>query len=163
MRFEYKQTREDVRAATRLMTWKLKYFFIGGWLLVLMIGLPSLRESFGSGESASGETGKIVALVPLTLLAIFFLLLYQIQPRLAARKAILRSVEWNFSDAGVHLSSEVASSEMKWPAFIGLREDKRTLLLYVQKGQAQFIPKRILDESQLKELKALISTHVAKA
>ncbi|HEY5331224.1 MAG TPA: YcxB family protein [Acidobacteriaceae bacterium] len=102
-----------------------------------------------------------VSLFILALLGLFFLFLIWLQPRLTARKAILRTVEWRFSDEGIHIQSDVASSDILWKAFIRFREGPKVLLLYTQKGQANFIPKRALDASQLDELRTLIGAHVA--
>ena len=104
-----------------------------------------------------------IAIFTLGLLGLFFLFLVWLQPRLAARKAILRIVEWRFSDEGVHIQSDVASSDILWKAFIRFREGSKVLLLYTQKGQANFIPKRAMDSSQLDELRNLINAHVTKA
>jgi hypothetical protein len=164
MTISYQQTREDVMAATRLLCTRLKYFLLGCWVLVLMIAIPSIREAIKAGAlSTPGIIQNMVAIFPFMFLSLFLLFLYWLQPRLAARRTILRAVEWNLSDSGVHLKSEVSSAEIQWPAFIKFREDKKILLMYVQKGQAQFIPKRVLGESQLDELRALVSAHVPKA
>ena len=164
MVLRYEQTRDDVAAASRLITNKVRYFLIGCWLFVLLTNIPEIRRSIvtsGSlGDALKQDAGLLLILV---LLGMFFLLLAWLLPRVTAWRTILRTVEWSLADEGVEIQSEVSSARIRWEAFIKFREDRRVFLLYVQKGLAQFIPKRVLSAEQVIELREIVSRHVKKA
>ena len=164
MTLQYEQRREDVEAASRMISGKLKFFLCGCWLVLVIANVPTIRASMESGqtffESLHTNAGSLSIVIAV---GIFFLFLYWLQPKLAARRMILRSVEWRLSNEGVHVQSEVASSDLSWKAFIKFREGRKVFLLYVQKGQGQFIPKRILSEAQLIDLRDILSAHIKKA
>jgi len=164
MILQYEQKREDVAAAVTLIGNKLKFFLLGCWLVVAFVEVPAITTSMASGDTFLQSLGANVgSLIVLALAGLFFLFLRWFQIWFAARRAILRPVEWRFSDEGIHVETPVASADIRWEAFIKFREDRKVLLLYVQKGQAQFIPKRVLNEPQLAELRELIMAHVKKA
>jgi hypothetical protein len=160
MTVTFEQKRADVVAASSMMMKKVKLFLVGCWLVIAAMDVPGFYRDLRSDGFFAMLREEGIAIFTLILLGLFFLFLTWLQPRLAARKAILRTVEWRFSDAGVHLQSDVASSDILWKAFIRFREGPKVLLLYTQKGQANFIPKRALDASQLDELRRLIHAHV---
>jgi hypothetical protein len=159
MTLAYEQKREDVVAAVSMMSQRLKWTFLGCFLFVVLVAIPNVWRATSSGSAHD----VVVAVFPSAILIFLLLFLLWLQPRLAARKIILRAVEWRITDEAVHIQSEVASSEMHWNAYVKYREGKRVFLLYVQKGQAQFIPKRVLSEAQTEELRNLIAAHVRKA
>jgi hypothetical protein len=160
MTVSFEQKRADVVAASSMMMKKVKLTLLGCWLVIAALDVPGIYRDVALGGLSAMLREENIAIFTLILLGLFFLFLIWLQPRLAARKAILRTVEWRFSDEGVHIQSDVASSDILWKAFIRFREGPKVLLLYVQKGQANFIPKRALDASQLDELRTLIRAHV---
>jgi hypothetical protein len=160
MTVSFEQKRADVIAASGMMMKKVKFFLAGCWLVVVALDVPDIYRSLKSDDFSAMLREEGVAVFIAGVLGLFFLFLIWLQPRLAARKAILRTVEWGFSDEGVHIQSDVASSDILWKAFIRFREGPKVLLLYTQKGQANFIPKRALNASQLDELRDIIRAHV---
>jgi hypothetical protein len=158
MTISFEQKREDVIAASSMMMKKTKLFAASGWLVIALLEVifRSMTSNFSSATLRE-DSGSIVTLA---LLGLFFLFIIWLHPRLIARRAILRTVEWRFSDEGVHIHSDVASSEILWKAFIKFREGSKVLLLFTQKGQANFIPKRVIDASQLDELRNILRAHV---
>ena len=159
MTLQYEQKREDVAAASAMMTSKMKWYFLICWLAVAIPNLLGIPASIREG----GTVAVSARVLPLVFLGLVLLFLAWLQPRLAARKIILRPVEWRLSDDGIHIQSSVASADIRWEAFLKYREGKKVFLLYVQKGQAQFIPKRVLSEVEIIELRTLIGAHVKKA
>jgi hypothetical protein len=163
MVLRYEQKREDVAAASRLMTYKTRYFLIGLWLFVLVTNIPDIRRSIAHGgtlrDALNQDAGLFLTLV---LLGAFFLFLAWLLPRAMAWRTILRTVDWKLADEGVEIQSEVSSTRIRWEAFIKSREDRKVFLLYVQKNSAQFIPKRVLSAEQLSELRDIVSRHVKK-
>ena len=73
---------------------------------------------------------------------------------------ILREVSWTLSDVGVHLASSVSTTDLRWEAFLRYRETPKVFLLFVQKGMAQFIPKRVLTTEQADDLRMLLGNHI---
>jgi len=163
MVLRYEQKKEDVAAASRLMTYKTRYFLIGLWLLVLVMDIQDIRRSIARGgplrDVLNHDGGLFLTLV---LLGAFFLFLAWLLPRAMTWRTILRTVEWKLTDEGVEIQSEVSSTRIRWEAFIKSREDQKVFLLYVQKNSAQFIPKRVLSAEQLGELRDIVSRHVKK-
>jgi YcxB-like protein len=159
MTLQYEQTREDATAACAMMTGKIKWYLIILWFLVVMLNFSGVLASIREGDTA----GASARMLPAIFLGVFFLFLAWLQPRLAARKIILRPIDWRLSDEGVQIRTSVAATDIRWEAYLKYKEGKKVFLLYVQKGQAQFIPKRVLSESETVELRNLISAHVKKA
>lgn len=162
MTVSFEQKRADVVAASSMMMKKVKLFLVVCWLVIAALDVPGFYRDLKSDGFSAMLHEEGIAIFTLILLGLFFLFLKWLQPRLAARRAILRTVEWRFSDEGVQIQSDVASSDILWKAFIRFREGSKVLLLYTQKGQANFIPKRVLDASQLDELRTIIRSHVAE-
>lgn len=161
MTVSFEQKREDVVAASSMMMKKVKIYCAVFWLVAALADVPGAYRSIALNGFSAMLREEGVSIFILALLGLFFLFIIWLQPRLTARKAILRTVEWRFSDEGVHIQSDVASSDILWKAFIRFREGPKVLLLYTQKGLANFIPKRALDASQLEELRTLIHAHVS--
>jgi hypothetical protein len=159
MTLQYEQKREDVAAASAMMTGKVKWYLLICWLVVAIPNLLGIPASIREG----GAVAVSARVLPLILMGLLFSFLVWLQPRLAARRIILRAVEWRLSDDGIHVQSNVASADFRWEAFLKYREGKKVFLLYVQKGQAQFIPKRALSEVEIVEFRTLIGAHVKKA
>ena len=156
MTFSYQNTRRDFVDACVAMGRKTYWFLFGLWLLlaafsVWMNGTAMLR---GSGSQ------RFAASLPVVGCGIFFLLICWVSPRYRARRMILREVTWTFTDGGVHLASNVSSSDLRWEAFLRYRETRDGFLLFVQKGVAQFIPKRVLTTEQTDDLRVLLRSHV---
>jgi hypothetical protein len=159
MTLQYEQTREDVAAASAMMTGKIKWYLLIFWFLLTIGNIPETRALIREGNMVAASA----RMLPAVLLGLLFLFLVWLQPRLAGRKIILRSVEWRLTDEGVQIRTNVAATDLRWDAYIKYKEGKKVFLLYVQKGQAQLIPKRVLSESETIELRNLISAHVKKA
>ncbi|HEY4355540.1 MAG TPA: YcxB family protein [Acidobacteriaceae bacterium] len=150
-----------MRAAAWAVSAKTRWILAACWTVVVLAQIPGVRllrqEGLTGAEILRASSGQLGVLVLLTL---FFALLAWLQPYFAARRVVLRTVEWDLQDEGVTIQHDVGSSSLKWGIFLRFRETKTVLLLYVQKGMANFIPKRVLDEAQLSDLRALIQRHV---
>ena len=142
-----------------MMTGKVKWYLLILWFVLTIGDTLEARALIKDGDMA----GASARMLPAVLVGLLFLFLVWLQPRLAARKAILRSVEWRITDEGVQIRTNVAATDIRWEAYLKYKEGKKIFLLYVQKGQAQMIPKRVLSESETIELRNLISAHVKKA
>lgn len=164
MTFQYEQRPEDFAAASRLLQHKVQYISFVSWLVLLGITLPAIRVAMAQGDAFSHALHEVVASkIGLILVTFLFPVALWLQPSFAARKIVTRPVEWTFQNEGIEVKTSVSSAHLRWDAFLKFREDRKVLLLYVQKGQAQFIPKRVLTVEQIRELRALILAHVPKA
>jgi hypothetical protein len=160
MTITFEQKRADVVASSSMMMKSTKLFLVGCWLVFAATDLPGIYQDLKSDGFSAMLREKAFTMLLLVLVGLFFLFLVWLQPRLAARRATLRRVEWRLSDEGVHIHTDVSSSEILWKAFIKFREGPKVFLLFVQKKQAIFIPKRVLDPSQLDELRNILRAHV---
>jgi len=160
MTLNFELSRKDLVAGTRAVSSKLlKWFFIVCFATAAIAAISNIRNALADGNAS----GLIAALFPVVILGLLLGLLLWLSPYLAARKIVIRPVEWQFNDDGVRIRSPGSSAEIKWEVFIKYRETKSLFLLYPQKNMAHMIPKRILDDAQLIELRTLIASHVKKA
>ena len=162
MTIQYMQERRDFADASRAVSSKrLGTYMILFWLLLLVLQMPKLhgamREGASFGQALQYNQAGAITLVAV---AVFYLVLIWLQPVIASRRAIPRQVTWNLTDEGARIDNEVASTEMQWRAYIRFKETPKMFLLYVQKGQAHFIPKRILTANQLYELREILRAHI---
>ena len=114
MVLRYEEKKEDVAAASRLMTYKTRYFLIGLWLLVLVTDIQDIWRSIAHGgtlRDALNQNGGLF--LTLVLLGAFFLFLAWLLPRAMTWRTILRTVEWKLTDEGVEIQSEVSSTRIR--------------------------------------------------
>lgn len=138
------------------MARKVYWFLFGFWLLLAVF----FAWMNGTEVRHASAFQRLYMLLPLGICGVVFLLMAWISPHYRARRVILREVSWTVSDEGVHLTSSVSSSDLKWEAFLKYRETPKLFLLFVQKGMAQFIPKRALTAEQTDNLRLLLASHL---
>jgi hypothetical protein len=153
---------EDVLAANRLRlrpTRRRRF----AWAVVTL---------FGAGEIALSLSDPDGLNVPLIGLGLFSLLAYAawwlvvdrwLLPRLSRRyynqAAVLHEpiiVAWSVD--GLSTRSPMVTTSLPWSAYIGRREDDATLLLFQTDMLYQFIPKRVLDEDQVQDLRSVAAS-----
>jgi hypothetical protein len=155
MTISYQITRRDFVDAFVAMSRKAYWFLFVFWLLLAMSSLwMNLQVFHGSPRQ------RFTVFVPVAICGPIFLLIAWVSPRYKARRMILREVTWTLSDEGVHLASSVSTTDLRWEAFLKYRETRKEFLLFVQKGMAQFIPKRVLTTEQANDLRTLLASHV---
>ena len=156
MTFSYQSTRRDFVDACIAMSGKTYGFLFGLWLL--LAAFAAWRN--GTEMLYGSASQRFAALMPIAGCGLIFLLVAWISPRYRARRMILREVTWTLGDSGVHLASNVSAADLRWEAFLKYRETSKGFLLFVQKGMAQFIPKRVLTAEQADDLRVLLASHV---
>jgi hypothetical protein len=67
-----------------------------------------------------------------------------------------------FSDDGVKTDAGIASSQVRWKAFLRYVESTDTFLLYTSPACFAIVPKRVLQAEQVNELRQLLQTHIGK-
>jgi len=157
MTIRYELQRQDVQAAVRSMT---KGTWIR-WVIFLVPGLMTVIVVVSSIMSGNWDGIRQVAPVAVVV-SIFFVGLVWLQPLLLAKKFILRPVEWQLSPEGVRIITDVSTGDLRWQAFTKYVETDKVFLLYIQKGQAQFIPKRAIPPEELAQLRELLAAQVKK-
>ena len=165
MVIRFRTQRSEVAAATRLISAKSKWTLLICWCVLVAFTLfEAVSAGFRNHQTAAEAWhDAIQPCIILAVTGIFFIALRWGSIVLCARKAILRDVEWDFTDEGVHVRSEVSDSRVAWPAFIKFRENDKVMVLFVQKNLGHFIPKRALTESEVQDLRKLILRHVKAA
>jgi len=144
MTFSFHSTRRDFVGACVAISRKVYLFLFGFWLLLAVFSVWMNGNEVLHGSASERST----AFLPVVLCGLVFLLIAWASPRYRARRMILREVTWTLSDEGVHLASNVSTAGLRWEAFPKYRETSKGFLLFVQKGMAQFIPKRVLTAQQ---------------
>jgi len=145
MTIQFELTRQDVRAATRRLSVITRYLFLAFWAVAAAFDAYAIHKSMREGYSFA-ESFRYDGGVTLIVLAVFLTFLAWLQPFLAARRAVLRSQEWIFSDERVKIETAVGSTEIRWEGYLKYRETSKLFLLYPQRNLAQFIPKRVLTD-----------------
>jgi hypothetical protein len=158
MRIEYQQQKDDVTASSWMMMRKAKITILICLFVVIATAYPNIRTALQQSSSSA----LVAAVLPLGMCVFVFGFMLWFLPRRAASKVVLRKVVWELSDAGVKVSSDVSEATIKWDAFVKFREGKKVFLIFPQKNFAHFIPKRILSEPEINELRTLLLTHLKK-
>ncbi len=156
MTVSYQITRRDFVDANIAMSGKTRWFLFCLWAALLVFSAWSNFDELLHGSGAQ----RIAVMTPITFCGVIFLLLAWGGPYYRARRMILREMTWTFGAAGVHVDTNVSSADVKWEAFLRYRETPKLFLLFVQKGAAQFIPKRVLSSEQADELRRLLVARV---
>lgn len=156
MTISYQITRRDVVEACIAMARKVYWFVFGLWLVLAAL----FAWMNGTEVRHASALQRLYMLLPLGICGVVFLLMAWISPHYRARRVILREVTWTFSNDGVRLESNVSKADLRWEAFLKYRETPKLFLLFVQKGMAQFIPKRVLTAEQTNNLRMLLTSHV---
>jgi YcxB-like protein len=156
MTFSYQNTRQDFVDACIAMGRKTYWFLFGFWLLFAVFS----AWMNGSAMLRGSASQRFAAFLPVASCGLIFLIIAWVSPRYRASRMLLREVSWTFSDEGVHLVSNVSKADLRWEAYLKYRETRKGFLLFVQKGMAQFIPKRALTAEQRNDLRALLASHV---
>jgi YcxB-like protein len=156
MTISYQISRRDFVDACIAMSRNTYWFLFGLWLLLAVFSAWMNGSEMLRGSSSQ----RIAAFLPLVGCGLFFLLIAWISPRYKASRMILREVTWTLGDEGVHLASSVSTTDLRWEAFLRYREAPKVFLLFVQKGMAQFIPKRVLTTEQADDLRMLLGNHI---
>ena len=64
---------------------------------------------------------------------------------------------WTLNDEGIRITGPLSDSELKWEAIIKAQETKRDFFFFTSKSLAVFLPKRVIADSQIIDLRHLIS------
>jgi hypothetical protein len=68
-----------------------------------------------------------------------------------------------FSGDGILIRSRLASADVKWEAYLEVRETRRYFLLYAAPGFANVLPKHcFIDQASVAEFRSLVRTHARK-
>ncbi len=73
-----------------------------------------------------------------------------------------RKITYVFEDKGLKIITENTSNDLKYKNFLKVKETNHSFLLYVNKESAFILPKRIIEESDITELKAFIDKKFKK-
>lgn len=84
-------------------------------------------------------------------------LLYGMQPKLKSRYTL------QFSEAGIEFKTDNIDSELQWPLFHSWRYDKEFYVLFYGKRDLTVVPRRALDETSDRHLRALLTQQLGSA
>ena len=144
---------------------KLLYIFgFMGVLLVDLFVLASFRPRPEQDWYQMLENGRpLLWVFGLPILLVFVL------PLLSARKAIAderlkRGIQYQFSDAGIHVESCVAKADLQWAAMRHAIETRSTFLLLPTANVAHTLPKRCFTNAEdVAATRELLRANVPKA
>jgi hypothetical protein len=159
---------EAYRAVFRMGLFALRY-------LILLVGLAVLtfliclfvynsNSFWRSGAEAVdmwlypyliGAVPTLIVLIPLVTLVRVWII--RRTPSVSGRR------RYTFSDAGIKIEFDTATSELKWPFYTRIKETKAFFLLYVTGSFCNIVPKRcFIDSAQLESFRSLIRARAQK-
>jgi hypothetical protein len=103
----------------------------------------------------AGAVPTLIVMVPFVTLARVWMI--RRTPNISGKR------RYTFSDEGIKVEFDSATSELKWPFYTRIRETRIFFLLYVTGSFCNIIPKRcFVDSTQLDSFRALIRARAQK-
>ncbi len=167
LNISWESTYEDFKAAQSLHRRSQVSFILSYYIVPIICGVLWILSFIAA---AKNQPSKLTALLSWTIGSTVYSIWVWIARTYSFRKAYRNCWPTNakqkrntltFSDDGVDcVTSEVGSSHLLWNAFSRVREDKRIFVLNTSKTRWLAIPKRVMTDEQLSELKSLCSAHI---
>jgi hypothetical protein len=161
---QFEFDRDEYQSALR-ETWA---FNPGRWVLPVMgIVVPAVMLWVAVGQYWGEINAKaaIVSAVPWLMLSAFYLSMLPLMQRAAARRALendpaLRGVQVRTVDeAGVQVVGAGFAQQLLWADLVRAVETDHFFLFFYNKRVAHYLPKRVLTESELHQVRVLITAH----
>lgn len=87
-------------------------------------------------------------------------------PRYLAQRRYKRmdgsEVVWNFEDTGTTTTSSKGKAELRWTVYSKYKETSELFVLLFEAGNCAFIPKRVLSQDRIVELRQVLQGHIRK-
>jgi hypothetical protein len=83
-------------------------------------------------------------------------------PRFLARRLNEGEVIWSFGDTGTTTTSSKGKAELLWAAYSKYKETPQLFVLFFQSGRCAFIPKRVLSQDRIGELRQVLQAHIGQ-
>jgi hypothetical protein len=151
--------RAHLRKGASLYTrWMLKIITVAGFLLV----------SMGILLVATGQRNLSTWLTPALLGGIWVWIgtgrnyLRIAKSQFAKNPALRQPRTVEISSDGIKTDAGIASSDTRWAAYLKFVESDRVFLLYTSPATFVIIPKRVLQPSQIDELRQFLQAHIGK-
>ena len=140
------------------------------WLLVwsgavlLFVCLISGSSPNGSPVSAAREVWWVFLIYPIAVVVQCCVTTYFTSRNTYKNSVSLKgTMHYSFYDAGVTVESVTGRAELRWPAYLKVRESRHWFLLYTQRKLANPVPKRAFgSENEIVEFRELLRRHVQK-
>lgn len=170
MQITYASSEEDfVRAGMLMLRTKSRFTlyspWVGGIWLAFLLSFILLDPGARVNISNSADWGKVFFGLTLPILLLFIPQFSRAALRKQYRSTPLlqesQSLQADFS--GLHFRSQSSSSDTAWSTFLGFTEDKHNFLL-IRQGNLIFvaIPKRVLSEQQIEEVRSVFETYLSR-
>jgi hypothetical protein len=159
---------ETYRAVFRMMLFALRYLI----LVICLAVLTSLICLFIYNSNSSWRGGAeavyvwlypyLAGAVPTLIVMIPFVTLVRVwivrrTPGISGKR------RYTFSDEGIKIEFDLATSELKWAFYTRIKETATFFLLYVTGSFYNIVPKRsFVDSAQLDSLRSLVRAHARK-
>jgi hypothetical protein len=159
---------ETYRAVFRMLLSALKYLILLVCLAVLTflicLFIYNSNSSWRLGAEAVAEWlyPFLVGAVPTTIVMIPFVSLVRVwiirrTPSVSGKR------RYTFSDEGIKIEFDSATSELKWPFYTRIKETAAFFLLYVTGSFCNIVPKRsFVDSAQLDSFRSLVRARARK-
>lgn len=146
------------KGASALSRWTMRLGLVVG--AVMLLG--------GIANLINGQRAPSVVLPPFFFAAVWFLIgmggFYWLSAKrqFTRNPALRQPRRVEIGEDGVKTDAGVASSQMSWKAYLRFIESKDTFLLYTSPACFVIIPKRVLQPSQVDELREILKRNVGK-
>ncbi|GAC1626569.1 MAG: hypothetical protein PVS2B2_10260 [Candidatus Acidiferrum sp.] len=137
--------------------------FMGAlWLFLLVLALvhPSPEKDWYQILQTSKQLSWVFGI---PLIFVFVLPLLS-AGKVIADERVKKGFSYTFSEAGIHVESSVAKTDMQWAAILQTLETRSAFLLFPNANMAHTLPKRCFaTAADITSMRDLLRAHVAKA
>jgi hypothetical protein len=141
--------------ARRTLAYKLSWAVLVGLVLLSLLVAAGSREGFGNG---------LVAMSPYLIIILSILLFgFPFAHRLTVRqmhrhnRALQDPQTFELTPEFLTMRGPLHSAQIRWDAIYKVVETRHTILFYLSKGLAHFIPKDVIPPSDLPQLRRNLS------
>lgn len=138
------------------------------WALAILVGMSAIVAYLGPCDLGSpmylgaAFAGLVLLLCPLFAGA-GYLLAGRYARRMFRQQKVHPESRMTWTDEGLQIQNELASSALKWRDFYGWRKDRGSYTLYFNEGFYYFIPARAISAEQAVDLEdTLVRSGLAK-
>jgi len=155
---EFELTLKDIfrlRVVHLRDTWMLYAFMVA-----FLFGVTNLALNFvGKGDSFL----YLLSLLLVLLFPLYFLAAYYVA-RTVKKETVIFNYPMKFSidEEGLKVAGYKTATAISWPDFVSYMEDKHAFYFFISSLQAYLLPKRQLNETELKQVHSFLNKNLKK-
>ena len=150
---------EDCRRAVYLHLRPRPGYGVAGTLILALAALGAVQKIFSPNPWTSST---FVPLASLAFLAVFFFVVlpWQATRHFKQNRFLPHATEYRIDEAGLHVQSDLGTTEIPWDHLRKWKENKRLILLYPTDAAYFLFPRRRFAPAEWEEFRALAAQHL---